>query len=90
MALSAFFQWRMTLVCVAATPFVMLGGLVNSRLGWGSRNRDQAKEQSAKRLADAYEQSNALLSDVILNYRTVISFGGANIDSIMAKYENLL
>jgi ABC-type transport system involved in Fe-S cluster assembly fused permease/ATPase subunit len=41
-------------------------------------------------MADAYEESNALLSDVILNYRTVISFGGENINSIMEKYEKLL
>ena len=30
------------------------------------------------------------MSDVILNYRTIISFGGKNIDKIMEKYEKLL
>jgi len=39
---------------------------------------------------DPYEASNALLSDVILNYRTIISFGQSNIDRIMEKYEELL
>jgi hypothetical protein len=35
-------------------------------------------------------KSNALLSDVILNYRTVISFGEKNIDALINKYESLL
>lgn len=30
------------------------------------------------------------MSDVILNYRTIISFGGPNVDKIMEKYEKLL
>jgi ABC-type multidrug transport system fused ATPase/permease subunit len=30
--LSAFFEWRMALVCIVATPFVMLGGVVMARL----------------------------------------------------------
>ena len=39
---------------------------------------------------DAYDKSNALLSDVILNYKTVISFGQRNVDKINEKYEKLL
>lgn len=39
---------------------------------------------------DFYKESNALLSDVILNYRTVISFGEKNIDFLMSKFINLL
>ena len=30
------------------------------------------------------------MADVILNYRTVISFGQSNVDNIMQTYENLL
>ena len=32
--LSAFFQWRMAIICILATPFVMLGGIMMARLGW--------------------------------------------------------
>ena len=39
---------------------------------------------------DHYEESNALLGDLILNYRTVISFGEQNVDQIMQQYEDLL
>lgn len=36
--------------------------------------------------ADPYEESNALLNDVIMNYRTIMSFGENNIDVIIDKY----
>lgn len=39
---------------------------------------------------DAYEKANALLSDVIINYRTVIGFGQKNVDSVVAKFEEHL
>jgi hypothetical protein len=35
-------------------------------------------------------ESNALLSDLIMNYRTVISFGPKNILFIIEKYNSLL
>ena len=38
----------------------------------------------------AYEKSNALLSDVIINYRTVIGFGQKNVDGVVNKFEALL
>ena len=41
-------------------------------------------------MEDPYDKSNALLSDVITNYRTVISFGQDNVNEIMIKYEMLL
>ena len=39
---------------------------------------------------DEYEKANALLSDVILNYRTIITFGQKNVDKINKKFEDLL
>ena len=39
---------------------------------------------------DAYKQANSLLSDIIINYRTVISFGTKNVDMILARYNELL
>ena len=38
----------------------------------------------------AYQKSNALLSDLIINYRTVISFGQKNVDRINQSFEELL
>lgn len=43
-SLSAFYEWRMTLVCLAATPLVMLGGVFMAKLQWksagGKNNND--------------------------------------------------
>ena len=32
---------------------------------------------------------NAVISDIIMNYRTVISFGQKSVDKIIGKYNNL-
>ena len=39
---------------------------------------------------DSYKQANSLLSDIILNYRTVIAFGPKNVDMILDRYAQLL
>ena len=39
---------------------------------------------------DHYKESNALLSDIVMNYRTIISFGEKNIDHLMNRYNKLL
>lgn len=39
---------------------------------------------------DSYKQANSLLSDIILNYRTVIAFGPKNVDMILERYSQLL
>ena len=39
---------------------------------------------------NSYKDSNALLSDMIMNYRTVISFGEKNIEFLIRKYELFL
>jgi hypothetical protein len=80
----------MAIICILATPFVMLGGVVMSRLGYRMGPGGKNKNDPNNKELDPYEESNALLSDVILNYRTIISFGQENIDTIMDKYESLL
>jgi hypothetical protein len=39
---------------------------------------------------DPYKKSNALLSDIIMNYRTVIGFGQKNVDYLLTKFDELL
>ena len=41
-------------------------------------------------MEDAYKQANSLLSDLIMNYRTVIALGPKNIDIILQRYNQLL
>jgi ATP-binding cassette, subfamily B (MDR/TAP), member 1 len=88
--LSAFFQWRMAVICILATPFVMIGGVVMARLNYRSGPSGKNRSDPNFKELDPYEESNALLSDVILNYRTIISFGQDNVNTIMDKYESLL
>ena len=35
------------------------------------------------------DKMNAIISDIIMNYRTVISFGQKNVDKIVEKYNIL-
>jgi len=39
---------------------------------------------------DSYKAANSLLSDIIINYRTVIAFGPKNVDLILDRYAELL
>ena len=48
------------------------------------------KAMAAGKEEDKYEESNALLSDVIMNYRTVISFGDKNVKYLMDRYASSL
>jgi len=66
----------MALITLGASPFVMLGGFISNKLMW-------KRQQNT---TDAYRDSNALLSDMILNYRTVIGFGEKNINYLLEKY----
>jgi ATP-binding cassette, subfamily B (MDR/TAP), member 1 len=88
--ISAIFEWRMAIVCILATPFVLVGGIIMARLGWKAGPGGKNKNDPNTKIEDPYAESNALLADVILNYRTVITFGQDNIDAIMGKYEKLL
>lgn len=66
---------------------VMFGGFFMSKLKWRSGDSNRSGQDRLKdNTVDPYDASNALLSDVITNYRTVISFGQENIESIMEKY----
>jgi len=58
---------------------MVFGGFFMSSFQWGQGQVD-----------DAYQQSNALLSDIIMNYRTIISLGEKNVDFILERYYKLL
>ena len=56
----------------------MVGSMICwARLQW--KKNEKGSETALDSITDSYEKSNALLSDLILNYRTVISFGQTNI-----------
>jgi hypothetical protein len=41
-------------------------------------------------MTDDYSKANGLLSELIINYKTVISLGQPNIEYIVAKFEGYL
>ena len=84
-----FYSWKIGLITIALVPFVSLGGIMMSRIAWKVKvARTTGTEDSQQN--DPYKMSNALLSDIIMNYRTVISFGEKNIDHLLLKFDNLL
>lgn len=66
----------------------MVGVVITSRLQWGNKGGKQTSSTGIKN--DVYEKANALLSDVILNYKTVIAFGDRNVEPIFMKFEALM
>lgn len=81
------FTWQMALVALAGAPFVVVGGVMMSRTQMKSAAQTANADKSVE---DAYKEANALLSDIIMNYRTIIGFGHKNIELLMAKYDKLL
>lgn len=75
----AIFSWQLAILVTLLSPLMVLGGL-----GMASLQLNQAA------VVDSYMQANALLSDLVMNYRTVISFGQKNVDFILERYAELL
>ena len=82
-----YFQWQAALVCVICSPIMIAAMYLSATMKWG--NRGGKKMDNSDKLSN-YDKSNALLSDVIINYRTVVSLGQKNVDSICNKFEELL
>ena len=73
------FAWQLAIIVTVTSPLLVLGGLGMSKLQFNQ-----------KTVEDSYKQANALLNDIIMNYRTVISFGEKNMQFILDKYSELL
>ena len=67
------------------SPIVIGGGYASTKLNWGLSKGKRLGEET-----DDYEKSNALLSDIIMNYRTVMSLGQDNVDVINDRFKRLL
>lgn len=60
-----------------------------NRLQWGhKKGGSQGRNQIA--MTDDYSKANGLLSELIINYKTVISLGQPNIEYIVNKFEGYL
>ncbi|CDW81030.1 abc transporter [Stylonychia lemnae] len=73
-----FFNWKISLACLACVPFMIVASIMNAQFQAGmSSDSDSASKEA-----------NLLAGDVIINYRTVASFG--NEDQILNDYKKLL
>jgi ABC-type multidrug transport system fused ATPase/permease subunit len=88
--ISLFYTWKLGLVTIAFTPFIILGGIMMSRLAWKTKVTKASEGETKNKMDDPYQMSNALLSDILINYRTVIGFGDKNIDYLLEKFDLLL
>ena len=73
-----FYNWRMSMVSLACTPFMIMGSIMNAKFQAGLSKSSDALIKDA----------NLLAGDAIINYRTVASFG--NEEQILKDYERLL
>ena len=78
LALGFYFSWREALVCMGCLPFAIFNQVILIKL---QESLSVKSDQVAK-------EANLLAGDVILNYRTVVSFGYE--DVIVKDYESLL
>lgn len=85
--LAMVYTWKMGLITLGMFPFITLGGVLMSRLAWKVK---PGKSSAGEEINDPYKESNALLSDIIINYRTVIGFGEKNVDYLLSKFDKLL
>lgn len=77
--LCLYFSWQVGIIAIIMSPLMVFGGFFMSSFQWSQGKVD-----------DAYAESNALLSDIIMNYRTIISLGEKNINFILLRYYKLL
>ena len=60
---------------------------MSMRITW--KKKQGGAQQEFRAEADDEDKSNAIISDIIMNYKTVISFGQKNIDQVIDKYDRL-
>lgn len=66
------FSWQVAIVVTLTSPFMIVGGLGMTKLQFNQQSVDYSQKEA-----------NALLSDLVLNYRTVISFGDKNVQFML-------
>ncbi|CDW89499.1 abc transporter [Stylonychia lemnae] len=88
--LSFIYTWKMALVALAISPLIIAGGIAQQLIIWNSAKNSNKQSVKDTGKLDPYDKANALLSDIIINYRTVLSFGEKNIEFLIQKYDDLL
>jgi len=91
LAMAFWFEWRTACVALVCSPIIIGGAFGMARLSWGKKGGSNADSKSlSKESMDEYAKANALLSDSVINYKTVISFGSVNTDFLIGRFEDFL
>lgn len=85
MSAGLYFNWKAAIVCLICSPIMIIGMYMMATMQWG--NKGGRREEHQDNEIDNYARSNALLADVIINYRTIISLGQKNVDKINETFE---
>jgi ATP-binding cassette, subfamily B (MDR/TAP), member 1 len=83
--ISLAYSWKMGLITLSMVPFVQISGILMANLQLRAKASKGKKKED-----DPYNKSNALLADIIINYRTVIGFGEKNVNFLLDNYNKLL
>ena len=91
LALALIFEWRTAIGAFLASPVILLGAFGLSRLVWSGRGaREGAVMLTGNDPTKDFNKATAMLSDMIFNYKTVISFGDENVNALIDEYALLL
>lgn len=82
------FCWPQAIIVLVCSPFMASGMFIMSRMSW--RTKGGKTDGTTGIEKDVYEKANALLADMVLNFKTVNSFGEENTDLIFEKFATLL
>ena len=89
MSAGIYFSWQAAIISFVLSPIMVVGMYLMLTMQMGNKG-GRAEDAGNEDKLDNYAKSNALLSDIVLNYRTVISLGQKNVDSINNRFEELL
>ena len=82
--------WQAAILAFLLSPIMVVGMYMMATMSFGNKGGRMKDAGGTGNELDSYAKSNALLSDVIINYRTVISLGQKNVDCINDTFSQLL
>ena len=89
MTAGSYFCWQAAILSFLLSPIMIIGMYKMVTMQFGAKGGKWAVAGEAKSELGDFDKANSLLSDLIINYRTIISLGQDNVDEINNKYERL-
>lgn len=89
MTAGSYFCWQAAILSFLLSPIMIVGMYKMVTMQFGAKGGKWAQAGDKNEELGDFDKANSLLSDLIINYRTVISLGQDNVDFINKKYESL-